>query len=76
MLTPKVSIFVFLAGALLNGALIVALTGAAWAAQAPVSSAPTFYRDVLPILQTHCQECHRPGESAPMAFTSYAQVRP
>ena len=72
MLTPKVSIFVFLA----RGSLIGTLTGAAWAAQTPVSSAPTFYRDVLPILQTHCQECHRPGESAPMSFTSYAQVRP
>jgi hypothetical protein len=25
---------------------------------------PTFYRDVLPILQKHCQNCHRPGEMA------------
>jgi hypothetical protein len=39
-------------------------------------SQPTFYRDVLPILQTHCQECHRSGEMAPMAFTSYKEVRP
>src|ERR1039457_6840744 len=27
---------------------------------------PTFYRDVLPILQQHCQSCHRPGEMAPI----------
>jgi len=39
-------------------------------------SAPTFYRDVLPILQTHCQECHRPGGIAPTAFETYAQVKP
>jgi mono/diheme cytochrome c family protein len=25
---------------------------------------PTFYRDVLPILQKRCQNCHRPGEMA------------
>ncbi len=25
---------------------------------------PTFYRDVLPILEKHCQNCHRPGEMA------------
>src|SRR5260221_3236653 len=28
------------------------------------SAAPTFYRDVLPILQKHCQSCHRPDEMA------------
>ena len=25
---------------------------------------PTFYRDVLPILKKHCQNCHRPDEMA------------
>jgi hypothetical protein len=38
--------------------------------------APTFYRDVLPILQQHCQSCHRPGEIAPMPLVTYSQVRP
>jgi mono/diheme cytochrome c family protein len=37
---------------------------------------PTFYRDVLPILQEHCQSCHRPGEVAPMSLVTYTQVRP
>src|SRR5215469_15975413 len=40
------------------------------------AGAPTFYRDVLPILQDRCQECHRPGEIAPMPFLTYQQVRP
>src|ERR1700688_1892916 len=40
------------------------------------SPAPVFYHDVLPILQARCQECHRPGEAAPMPFVTYAQVRP
>lgn len=35
-----------------------------------------YYRDVAPILQKHCESCHRPGEIGPMALTSYEQVRP
>jgi len=37
---------------------------------------PTFYKDVLPILQSKCQGCHRPGEAAPMSFLSYEGTRP
>jgi len=36
----------------------------------------TFHRDVLPILQQHCQTCHRPGQVAPMSFLSYQTARP
>jgi hypothetical protein len=42
----------------------------------PIHAAPSFYRDVLPILQRRCQECHRPGEIAPMPFVSYRETRP
>ena len=35
-----------------------------------------FQRDVLPILQARCQECHRPGDIAPMPFLSYRETRP
>jgi hypothetical protein len=38
--------------------------------------AVTFHKDVEPILQRSCQECHRPGEIAPMSFLTYDQVRP
>jgi hypothetical protein len=38
--------------------------------------AATFYRDVLPILQAHCQVCHRKGEIGPMSLMSYADARP
>jgi hypothetical protein len=62
MLTPWVSIFVFLAGAAAQTAL--------------AADTPTFYRDIQPLLQNHCQECHRPGEAAPMPFLTYNQVRP
>ncbi len=37
---------------------------------------PSFYRDVLPILQQHCQVCHRRGEIAPMPFTTYRETKP
>ncbi len=37
---------------------------------------PTFYKDVLPILEEHCQSCHRPGEVAPMSLLTYEQTRP
>lgn len=36
----------------------------------------TFHRDVLPILQKHCQSCHRPGEVGPMSLLTYQEVRP
>jgi hypothetical protein len=37
---------------------------------------PTYTRDVAPILQQHCEACHRPGEAAPMALRNYKEVRP
>lgn len=40
------------------------------------SGSPTFYRDVLPILQKRCQGCHRAGEIGPMPLVTYDQVRP
>jgi hypothetical protein len=36
----------------------------------------TFHKDVLPILQRHCQTCHRPGNVAPMSFLTYQSTRP
>ena len=36
----------------------------------------TFYKDVLPVLQQRCQECHRPGEAAPMSLLTYKDARP
>ena len=38
--------------------------------------AVTFESDVAPILEQHCQRCHRAGEIAPMSFQTYAQTRP
>ena len=66
---------------LLMLAAAVALPGSTLAAEA---DAPTFYADVLPILQENCQTCHRPegegenigGMIAPMPLMTYQQTRP
>lgn len=36
----------------------------------------TYAKDVAPILNARCVECHRPGEIGPMSLTSYEEVRP
>src|SRR5215472_17365972 len=46
------------------------------ASAADTSTAPTFSKDVLPILQKNCQSCHRPGEIGPMPLLTYDQARP
>ena len=54
----------------------------AGAAAAAIPDQPTFHRDVEPILQANCQNCHRSkpidisGMVAPFALTSYEEARP
>ena len=57
---------------------IVMLGGTALIAQAAseAASEPVFYKDVLPILQANCQNCHRPGQIAPMSLLDYPSTRP
>jgi len=52
------------------------LCSSALALAASNSTLPTFHKNVQPILQNHCQECHRPGEAAPMSFMTYKDARP
>src|SRR6266481_2553347 len=51
--------------------IAVAAGGVAVAAPAPEV---TFTRDIAPLLQQHCQECHRPGGGAPFALSKYEHV--
>jgi hypothetical protein len=37
---------------------------------------PTFTKDVAPILQEKCQNCHRKGSMAPMSLVTYEETRP
>src|SRR5262247_2268710 len=44
---------------------------------APPAAAPvTFTKDIAPILQKSCQNCHRPGSIAPMSLLTYSDARP
>ena len=35
----------------------------------------TFAKDIVPILQRSCQDCHSPGGGAPMSLITYEEVR-
>lgn len=37
---------------------------------------PTFYKDLLPLVQKHCQTCHRPGQIGPFSLLDYQSARP
>ena len=56
--------------------LLPALAGVRTEAQQPASAAPTFSKDVAPILYKNCVSCHRPGEIGRMPLLTYEQTRP
>jgi hypothetical protein len=49
---------------------------AAVSASAQQNGAPTYTKDVAPILFANCTNCHRAGEIAPMSLMNYKEVRP
>src|SRR5579864_7975188 len=57
-------------------AVAVAFAVSALAANTNNTSSITFNKEVLAILQKRCQDCHRPGEAAPMSLLNYQDVRP
>ena len=46
------------------------------AAQTRPAGGVTFSKDVAPILQRSCENCHRAGGGAPMSLVTYSEVRP
>ena len=55
----------------------VAITAAAIpSAPAAAQNEVTFSKDIAPILQRSCQNCHRPDALAPMSLIDYDEVRP
>jgi len=61
----------------LNSLLVgaAALIAAGFSASAMAQNV-TFHKDIEPILQRSCQNCHREGGVAPMPLVSYEQVAP
>src|ERR1700740_775113 len=53
-----------------------ALAADATPANAGAREQVTFSKDVAPILQAKCQECHQPNSIAPMSLITYTDVRP
>ena len=44
-------------------------------AASAAATTPTFYRDVAPILQKHCEICHRADGIAPLPLQTYSQAK-
>ena len=56
--------------------LFFLLSPAAYASDAVVNDEVTFHKDIVPILQRSCQNCHRPEGVAPMPLVTYEQTAP
>ena len=68
----RVSVACLAAGFVFVGTSLAPLPAAGAEQEAGV----TFNRDIAPILQRSCENCHRPQGGAPMALTTYEEVRP
>ena len=73
-MTPA-KLFAFAAFVTLPAALFGA-DAATSAGTAETAKAVTFTKDVAPIFQERCQECHRKGSLAPMSLVTYEETRP
>jgi hypothetical protein len=85
ILWPRFFLLILFPGSvLMNGRFLFVLAlllsaarsfGQSTSSPAP-AGAPTFTRDVAPILQRNCQVCHRPGEAGPFPMLTYEETRP
>ena len=73
---PKLGWTVGLGVAALGAVLAVGPVSLPLRAQAPAAPEVTYTKDIAPILQRSCENCHRPGGGGPMPLTSYEEVRP
>ena len=55
---------------------LAGLIGMAASVHAQSTAAPTFSKDVAPILYQNCTSCHRAGEIGPMSLVSFSDARP
>src|SRR5207302_9881509 len=88
---PRMVFLVYSAQAISGGGIMtacaplrlrgLALLGVSLALAAPALAADTvrpvtFSKDVAPILQAKCQECHQPNSIAPMSLITFEEARP
>src|SRR5262245_40720611 len=63
--------------ALAGVAAAVSFSPGAMSGQTPAAPPRVpFTKDIAPILQRSCQNCHRPESLAPMSLLTYEEVRP
>jgi hypothetical protein len=74
-ITKKSEMGLATGAALLALAFVALLAPGSLGAQEAMSYDATFTRDIAPILQRSCQNCHRDGGVAPMSLVTYQQVR-
>src|SRR3954471_13427051 len=63
--------------AIVLGTVLFVAPGSSLSAEpAPPPDTVTFTKDIAPILQRSCQNCHHVDGVAPMSLVTYAEVRP
>ena len=65
-----------LTGLLCCAVMIAAFYFAQQNSSANIAKPVTFSKDIAPIFNAKCTECHRPGEAAPFSTLTYQEVRP
>jgi mono/diheme cytochrome c family protein len=56
--------------------LFCLVSSVTYASDAAVNDEVTFHKDIVPILQRSCQNCHRPEGVAPMPLVTYEETAP
>ena len=59
-----------------SGLLLIFAIAGAPAIGVAATDQPVFTKDVLPILERSCQNCHRPGQIGPFSMLTYKDTRP
>jgi hypothetical protein len=59
----------------LAASALITLSVPSWGAKLETTQV-TFTKDIAPIFQARCEECHRKGSMAPMSLVTYEETRP
>src|SRR5215475_1760660 len=69
--------YLLASAAVIGGAILSSGSGTVVTAQTATPAGEiTFTKDIAPILQRSCQNCHRSDGVAPMSLVTYEEVRP
>ncbi len=63
-------------GGFIAGAVTLLIGSTLTAQSTPAAAQVTYTKDIAPVLQRSCQNCHRADGVAPMSLATYEEVRP